>query len=577
MARFSDEWLAELLSKNDITDVIGSRITLVRRGERYWAECPWHPEKKASFTIHPGRQLFHCFSCKRGGSVINFIMEYDNLTFMEAVERLADRVGMVLPEKTNDQEYQKMREYKKKLMALMRDAAVFYHSQLKSSPLALDYISKRGIKEQVMRFGLGYSPNSYNITSDYLKEKGYTPQELMDAGLVRFKDGKMYDTFRGRVMFPIQNTSSEVIAFGGRIIGEGEPKYLNSSETLLFNKRKNLYALNLVKKHSLKSLLLVEGYMDVVALSSVGIQTAVASLGTALTPDQARLIKRYVGNVYICYDGDNAGQNASVRAVDVLRHEGLNVNVITLPDELDPDDFAKKYGANALYSLAKKALPGTAFKLSRLKSEFDLSRDQVAYATRAMEILKSLDNELEKEQYLKQISEETGLSERGLFSQLERETGREKNEQRYNIPSNELNLYHKPTDEQSLICSLIDEPELAEQVSINAEDFTDDMYKKIFLYILSQIKKGFPPSSAEIIAQFPNIDEQSGIMSSVRTSTVEHVERLALSLRRSALQKQKLELLASTGSANANRMEILKQIEAINFEISKLQVKKPDN
>ena len=376
MARFTDEWLQELLNKNDIVDVIGGYLPLSKRGANYWAKCPWHNETRPSFSVTPSKQMFYCFSCRKGGSVINFIMEYEKVSYREAVQKLAERVGMQMPESSYDPNYKKNEAHKLRLKQLMVDTAHYFHDNLKkpAGQSGLSYLNQRGIISQVNKFGLGYALPEFDDLVKFLKKKGYTVKEMLDSGVAKQKGPRLYDTFRDRVMFPILDVTGSVIAFGGRIISEGDPKYLNSPETALFNKRKNLYNLFRVKKErDLKAIILAEGYMDIVSLAAAGINVAVASLGTALSDDQARLIKRFVSKVYLNYDGDDPGIKAALRACDILQKSGLSVFVIRLPEGMDPDELIKKYGVKKYYEYVKSAVPAFEFKLNMLKRNFDLN------------------------------------------------------------------------------------------------------------------------------------------------------------------------------------------------------------
>ena len=580
MARFSEEWLQELLNKNDVLDVIGAYVPLVRRGNNYWANCPWHHEKNPSFSVNQQKQMFYCFSCKKGGSVINFIMENEKLSYQEAVAFLAERVGMELPEEQDNQAYQKNKAYKKRLYAMMRDAALYFHGLLKTKEgeAALAYLKRRGVENQIQSFGLGYAPDRYDALKKHLEEKGYNVKEMLDAGLVRQREGHTYDVFRGRVMFPIQNAFGDVIAFGGRIMAEGEPKYLNSQETLLFNKRYHLYALNLVKKRrNLKRILLVEGYMDVVALAGAGVQTAVASLGTSLTREQAKLIKRYVDGVYLCYDGDQAGLNAALKGVDILAKEGLDVQVMVIPEGMDPDEFIKKNGVKAFYALAKQAFGATAFKLWHMKKDYDLTNpDQtVQYATKAIELLAKLENDLEKERYLRQLSKETGLSQESLQAQLSRSSG----ENRYNLPVKETNLIKMESSfEAQLLSLLMENPQLIQELPGLEESLFDNiLYRKIFFYIDNQIKKGILPTYAEIISVFSQ-DGQIDLAALMEPECPKGVGKAAYArlLVRKRIQEQKREdlkrlLKAAEQAENAElRMELLKRASDLNRQIREL-------
>ncbi len=503
MPRFTEEWMSNLLSKNNIVDVVSEYVSLTRKGSRYWGFCPFHNERNASFTVTPDREMFYCFSCKRGGGVVNFIMEHEHLDYMGAIAFLADRAGIPMPEFQNDDDWEKRKEYKKRLAGMMKEAARYFNANLKSEEgrVALEYANNRGLTNMISKYGLGYAKDSYDDLKNHLASRGYTVKEMSDAFLISNKNGKTYDIFRNRLIIPIINIAGDVIAFGGRIIGEGEPKYLNSSDTILFNKKLNLFGLNMVKtKKDLNSIILTEGYMDVISLYAGGVTNAVASLGTALTKEQAKLIKRYTNNVYISYDGDMPGLNAALRAIDILEKEELNVKVIIIPNDMDPDDFIRKYGKNGYAKLASKAKNGIEFKLYRLKMDYDINdADQlVSYATKASQLISKLKNEVQKERYIKFIAEETGISESTIAAQVKGETNT--NDEFQIRASNLSETARESDDEAKLIALLLESPREANLIEIDEECFKK--YGKLYSYIKNEVKKGILPNSAEILSGF---------------------------------------------------------------------------
>ena len=426
MARFTDDWLSELYSKNDIVDVVSEYTTLNERGGRYWGLCPFHNEKTPSFSVSRERQLYYCFGCKQGGNVTNFLMKTENVTFPEAVERLAKRAHMPMEEVLEDEQYKNVTQKKKAIVAMNRTAAMAYYEILQSEKgkTALAYLKKRGIDEKIIkRFGLGYAPDEWNTVTDILKKEGFKDEDIKDSGLVSVKNNSMFDVFRGRIMFPIINTFGDVIAFGGRVLSDEVPKYLNTRETVTFNKRRNLYGLDHVRKlKDLKGVVLVEGYMDVVSLSAHGVKAVVASLGTALTRQQAVLIKRYTSEVFIAYDGDEAGRVATVKALDTLETEGLNVRVLVFEEGQDPDDFIRKYELAGFAKKVKSSLSATAYRLETKKSDFNLGTQdgREGYAIAAAKIISQLDSPIKQERYISIIASQTGFSEKALEQQMGR-------------------------------------------------------------------------------------------------------------------------------------------------------------
>ena len=423
MAIFPDAWLSELLSKSDLAAIASEYTLLKPKGRRLWGCCPFHSEKTPSFSVVPDEQFYYCFGCHAGGSVVQFVMDAEKLTYVEAIKYLAQRAGMELPDDVDDDRLRQERALKERLYAACKDAAMFYHAKLLSEEgkEAQKYLMGRNIDAATAaKFGLGYAPPGWDNLLKYMTEKGYSREHLLAAGLIIQGKGrdKYYDAYRDRVMFPIVSTAKRVLGFGARTMGNDTPKYLNTGDTPIFNKRNNLYGLNLQRGKHLADIIIVEGYMDVISLYKAGVTNAVASLGTALTQQQARLIKRYVPKVYISYDGDSAGQNATLRGLDILAKEGLDVRVIVIPDNMDPDDYAKKFGGQEYLALKDKALTLNGFKLDSLMGGIDLSTPdgREEYAKKACALLARLEP-VEQERYASVIARRTGLSKEAILRQ----------------------------------------------------------------------------------------------------------------------------------------------------------------
>ena len=343
---FPPSFIDELVARNPVEEVVGQYVTLKRSGSNMFGLCPFHGEKTASFSVAPDKGIYYCFGFHKGGGAVNFMMEVEGLSYPDAVRALAKRVGMEVPE---DEQYQSRYRQQERLWALMKEAGRFFHEQLYApvGKQCLDYVQSRGLSKAIVtKFGIGFAPDSWNALVDAMRKKGYTDQELRDADLVGEKNGRIYDRFRNRLMFPIIDVRGNVIGFGGRVLDDSKPKYLNSNETLIFNKRKNLFGLNLAKKTKETSMILVEGNIDVVALHQYGFDNAVASLGTSLTEEQVSLLSRYTEQVILTYDSDEAGQRAAQRAIPMLEKAGLRVKVLQMKDAKDPDEFLKKFGAD---------------------------------------------------------------------------------------------------------------------------------------------------------------------------------------------------------------------------------------
>ena len=413
---FPESFIDELVARNPIEDVVGQRVTLKRSGANLFGLCPFHGEKTASFSVAPDKGIYYCFGCHKGGGVINFVMELEGLSYPDAVRNLAKRAGMEVPE---DEQYQSRYKQQERLWALHKDAARFFHSQL-YAPVgkpALEYALGRGMSKSILTtFGVGYAPDTWDSMTKAMRTKGYTDQELRDSGLVTVsqKNGNLFDRFRDRLMFPIIDVRGNVIGFGGRTLKKDADtaKYLNSPETIIFNKRKNLFGLNLAKKTKENSLILVEGNIDVVALHQYGFDNAVASLGTSLTEEQATLITRYVEQVILLYDGDQAGQNATARAIPILEKAGLQVKVLKMRDAKDPDEFLKKFGPDRFKMLLEESSNRIEYQLNTIYKKYDLRVDdeKVRYVHEAADLICTLDSAIKREIYGTRVAESAGIS-----------------------------------------------------------------------------------------------------------------------------------------------------------------------
>ena len=409
---FPPSFIDELIARNPIEDVVGQYVNLKRSGSNLFGLCPFHGEKTASFSVAPDKGIYYCFGCHKGGGAINFMMEVEGLSYPDAVRKLAERVGLEVPE---DEQYQSRYRQQERLWALMKEAARYFHSQLYAPVGAegLQYAQKRGMpKGTLTKFGIGFAPNTWNGLCDAMRAKGYTDQELRDAGLVSEKNGRIYDRFRNRLMFPIIDTRGNIIGFGGRVMDDSTPKYLNSPETLIFNKRKNLFGLNLAKKSKLGYLILVEGYMDAIALHQYGFDCAVASLGTSLTEEHATLLSRYTEQVYLIYDADEAGQRAAQRAIPMLERAGLRIKVLKIRDAKDPDEFLKKFGPDKFKLLLEESANRVEYQLNVIRSKYDIREDdqKIRYVQESAELISTLGSSVQREVYGGRVAESAGIS-----------------------------------------------------------------------------------------------------------------------------------------------------------------------
>ena len=503
--RFPAEWLDELRARVSIDEVVGEAVPLKRKGKYLWACCPFHNEKTPSFKVDPESQMFYCFGCHKGGNVITFVMENDHLEFMEAVESLAERAHMRMPDRlepTADEDLSRLT--REKIYEANLLAARYFHSQIwtPEGGMALKYLYSRGLTDSdIRRFGLGAAPRGGKTLYNTLREAGFSDEIIDKAWLSGEKDGRRYDMFRDRVIFPILNPQGKVLGFGGRIMGEGQPKYLNTSDTPVFNKRNGLYALNFAKKErGLKRLVLVEGYMDTVSLLKFGINGVVATLGTALTEEQARLMKRYAPEVWISYDGDGAGQKAALRALDILGGQGIPARVIDYPSGMDPDEFVRAKGAQAWNDLRK--IDPTEYRILRARDGLDLATQEglTQYTIRACEILKGVQNAVEMENQLRRLAQETGYSREVLIRQIGQTP---ENISRETPKPRVLNAETRKTEAQLAQMQLIAllNREMIPANLLEKEDFDSGLYADMFSYLSDGIKP------RDFISEIP--DEQT--------------------------------------------------------------------
>ena len=500
--RFPSAWLDELRQRADIVQVISGYVTLKRNGHKYWGLCPFHGEKTASFSVDPEKQLYYCFGCKAGGSVIQFIMDIERLEFQEAVRFLADQLHMPLPEMTDDPDHQRRRDQRDRLLAANREAAQFFHSTLftEAGKPMLDYFKRRGLTDNVIRkFGLGASPAGWDTLTKHLQAKGYTLEELRLCGLTVVKPAepatettpakpqRAFDMFRNRAIFPIIDQYGNVLAFGGRALGDVQPKYLNTSDTPVFNKRLGVYAANLLRKERhLERVILVEGYMDVVSLTQFGVPGVCATLGTALTAEQARLLKRFAPKVYLGYDGDSAGQNAILRGLDILQAEGIPTRVLDFPDKLDPDEFIRREGIEGFNNLP--AITPETYRMRRLKEQHDLSTQEgrTEYAKACANVLRNLEP-VELENYIQELMVQTGFSREVLLAQIGATLP--KAVANTTVPRRET-IRRAPAQgsedlrAQELLISLIGTGRLPGDIA-DQEDFTDPLLKNLYIDLTS--------------------------------------------------------------------------------------------
>lgn len=512
MARFNDAWMESLLSRNDIVSVVSSYVTLRAKGRNLWGLCPFHNEKTPSFSVSPDKQMYYCFGCGAGGGVVQFIMDMEHMPYTEAVSLLAQRAGMELPQNVDDEALQLERARKERLYAACKAAAQFFHNTLLSEAgvSAREYLARRGLDAGIVqRFGLGYAPDSWDSLMKHLQAQSFREEDLLDAGLLvkNARTGHVYDAYRNRVIFPIIGTNARVLGFGARTMGNDTPKYINTGDTPIYSKRRNLYALNMIKGAKISDIVMVEGYMDVISLHAAGVSNTVASLGTALTQQQARLLKRYAPTVYVAYDGDAAGQNATLRGLDILTAEGLHVRVIVIPDSLDPDDYVHKYGKEAFDQLKDNALAFNAFKLMRMADGYNLSTEdgRQEYALAGCRFIAGL-QPVEQERYYAALARRTGMSVETLRAQGERTGSGPAGDERRKAVSDrqrrQQNASPRQRAELFLLRAMLHAPEAAQAVAdCDLEDvFSQEGYRSFAQGLIEAYARQAKPDTALLLS-----------------------------------------------------------------------------
>lgn len=528
---FPQSFLDELIARSDIVDVVGSYVQLTRKGSNLFGLCPFHSEKTGSFSVSPDKQIYHCFGCKKGGGVINFIMEEENLTFPEAVRFLAKRAGMEVPEEQGDREAGRRRQ---RLLDLNRDAARFYYQLLQQPEgrAVQEYLGRRRIRRATaVKFGMGASLDSWDTLLTAMTKRGYTKTELLEAGLVvQNKNGGLYDKFRNRLMLPVIDTRGDVVAFGSRVLDKSEPKYMNSSETPVYSKRRVLYGLNLAKKSKRPNIILCEGNLDIVTLHQAGFDNAVASMGTALTVEQIRLLSRFTKELVLCYDNDNAGKIATERALQLLNNSEFSVKVLQLPRRLvdgeyikqDADDFIKFQGPDAFERLLTGSENGVEFRMAQVAGKYDLASDEarVAYCGEISELLASLPNAVEREIYTVRAAETAKITPDAMKLEVQRAFKRRLSQEKRAALRRELNpavqaqpkeralrydnIRSAKAEEGILRLLLMDASLFPPELSLTPEQFSSPLLGKVYGLLRQAQAAGRIPSAAVLTGELTN-------------------------------------------------------------------------
>ncbi|MBQ7985873.1 MAG: DNA primase [Clostridia bacterium] len=526
MPRYSDELINEIFSQNDIVDYVSQYVKLRKNGRDYTGLCPFHKEKSPSFHVNQEKQLFHCFGCGAGGNLVQFVMRSEGLDFLEALKLMADRAGIILPDEDNiadDKAHQK----KKQIYSMNKAAARLYFETLTShddGKVGLEYFKERKISPSTIRkYGLGYAPDNFDYLKKHMNKLGFSDDELLEAGLCVTKNGKIYDKFRGRVMFPIIDLRGNVIAFGGRIINAVEkdgykpPKYLNSAETPVFNKGKNLFSLNLAKKDSAAQCILCEGYMDVISVYQAGVTNIVATLGTALTENQAKLLMKYSGEIILCYDSDEAGQAATKRGIEIITSVGGRCRVMKLKGAKDPDEYIKSNGIELFRKAIKDALPSTEYLLGTLKSQYDTDNPdgKIMFIHKAAEVLAGVKSAVEIDAYVKKIADETEISKEAIYAELKKIRSNDKSGsniiRQVKMPSKEKNaaLDSKIANAEKRLLGLVIDSKKAYQIvkeEFSPPDYSEGPIRKLAEMIYNCYETGENIEPPLIINKFDEKD-----------------------------------------------------------------------
>lgn len=520
---YPDELIEEIRVKNDIVSVISGYVRMQKKGSNYFGLCPFHNEKSPSFSVSPGKQMYYCFGCGAGGNVITFVMEYENLTFQEAVKMLADRAGVNLPELEYNEEVRQKESRRAKLLEVNKEAAKYYYYMLRTprGKAGYQYLAGRQLSEETMKkFGLGYADGAGSDLTAYLRSKGFTDELINESGLTGFDEKRgMHDKFWNRVMFPIQDSNHRVIGFGGRVMGDAKPKYLNSPETMIFDKSRNLYGLNFARTSRKGNIILCEGYMDVIAMHQAGFTQAVASLGTAFTTGQASLLGRYTEDVLLAYDSDGAGVNAAMRAIGILKEAGLRGKVIDMQPYKDPDEFVKNMGAEAFQERIDQAQNSFFFELKILERDYNMEdpESKTAFHREIAKKLCGFEEEVERENYIESVAQKYNIGFDNLRKLVSGYAARTGLVQPVARPKSTVTKKNTPEEntkrsQRLLLTWITEEPEIYPKIKayITAADFTEPLYRQVADKLFADLDQG-SYNPAAIISTFEEEQEQRAV------------------------------------------------------------------
>ena len=530
---YPDELIEEVRMKNDIVDVISGYVRIQKKGSSYFGLCPFHNEKSPSFSVSGSKQMFYCFGCGAGGNVITFLMQYENITFQEAVKMLADRAGVALPEVTYSEEARKRENRRNVMLEINKEAARYFYYMLRSprGKVGYQYLRDRQLSDETIhKFGLGYADGAGSDLTAYLRKKGYADDLIKESGLIGFDEKRgIHDKFWNRVMFPIQDSNHRVIGFGGRVMGDAKPKYLNSPETLIFDKSRNLYGLNFARTSRKGNIILCEGYMDVIAMHQAGFTQAVASLGTAFTTGQASLLKRYTEEVLLAYDSDGAGVNAALRAIGILKESGLRGKVINMRPYKDPDEFMKNLGAEAFQQRIDEAENSFFFDLRMLEGQYDMKdpESKTAFHREIAKKLCTFEEEVERENYIQSVAEKYHIGYENLRKLVNSYAARTGLVTPVTRPKSTISQKNTPHDnvkksQRLLLTWITEEPQVYQKIKpyISAQDFTEELYQEVAQKLFAGLEQEtFTPAS--IISTFEEEEDQRAVAELFNTKLAE--------------------------------------------------------
>ncbi|MDD6637535.1 MAG: DNA primase [Lachnospiraceae bacterium] len=578
--------MEEVRSRNDIVDVIGGYVRLAKKGSTYFGLCPFHNEKTGSFSVSPNKQMYYCFGCGAGGNVFTFLMQYENFTFSEAMQTLADRVGIELPQQEMTSAQKREADKRARLLEINKEAAKYFYSLLRSprGEKAYQYFKKRELSDETMqKFGLGYSDQYSDDLYRYLKKKGYDDEILKESGLVSIDEVRGgHDKFWNRAMFPIMDVHNRVIGFGGRVMGDGEPKYLNSPETKIFDKSRNLYGLNIARSTRKSQLLLCEGYMDVIALHQAGFDNAVASLGTALTSGHANLLKRYTKEVYLTYDSDGAGVKAALRAIPLLKEVGIITKVINMRPYKDPDEFIKALGAEEYQKRIDGAENSFLFEIRILEESYDMNdpESKTAFYNEIAKKLLTFSEELERNNYIEAVADKYQIgfeNLRRLVNNLAVGGGlvRERTPLKSGINENKKKEDGMKQSQKLLLTWLVNDTGLFETIKglITADDFTEELYHRVAEELFDQYERDKSVNPARIVSMFPEEEEQKEVAAlfNARIHEVETKNDMDKALKETILRIKQNSIDYRTRHADPTDMNALMQIVEDKRALEKLE------